>query len=78
MREDMKRVAGIGGIFFESDDPEKLYQWYENYLGIRRAPDGTGAVFEWREVNDTQSKGMLCGRFFRPAQNISLPAIPCS
>ena len=28
--------------FFKSDDPEKLYQWYENHLGIRR--NETGAV----------------------------------
>ena len=32
----MKRVTGIGGIFFKSDDPEKLYQWYETHLGIKR------------------------------------------
>jgi predicted enzyme related to lactoylglutathione lyase len=64
MGEDMKRVTGIGGIFFKSDDPEKLYQWYENHLGIHRPPDGTGAVFEWREVNDTQSKGMTVWSIF--------------
>jgi hypothetical protein len=46
----MKRVTGIGGIFFKSEDPDKLYQWYETHLGIRRSPDGTGAAFEWREV----------------------------
>ena len=40
----MKRVTGIGGIFFKSDDPEKLYQWYENRLGIQRSPDGTSAL----------------------------------
>ena len=51
----MKRVAGIGGIFFKSEDPDKLYQWYETHLGIRRSPDGTGAAFEWREINDTQT-----------------------
>ncbi len=25
----MKRVTGIGGIFFKSEDPDKLYQWHE-------------------------------------------------
>jgi hypothetical protein len=25
-RPGMKRVTGIGGVFFKSDDPEKLYQ----------------------------------------------------
>ena len=40
----MKRVTGVGGIFFKSESPEKLYQWYEKHLGITRAPDGSGAV----------------------------------
>jgi predicted enzyme related to lactoylglutathione lyase len=45
----MKHVTGIGGIFFKSDDPEKLYRWYESHLGITRSADGSGAIFEWRE-----------------------------
>ena len=45
----MKYVTGIGGIFFKSDDPEKLYRWYESHLGIARSADGAGAIFEWRE-----------------------------
>ena len=49
----MKRVTGIGGIFFKADNVEKLYNWYEKYLGIKRAPDGSGAMFEWREADDS-------------------------
>jgi len=26
----MKRVTGIGGIFFKSESPPQLYDWYEN------------------------------------------------
>jgi catechol 2,3-dioxygenase-like lactoylglutathione lyase family enzyme len=48
----MKRVSGIGGIFFKSDDPKKLYEWYETHLGIQCSPDGSGAMFEWREIDD--------------------------
>ena len=36
----MKRVTGIGGIFFKAEDPEKLYQWYEKHLGIKRENGG--------------------------------------
>ena len=32
----MRRVVGIGGVFFKAEDPEKLYAWYEKHLGIRR------------------------------------------
>ena len=30
----MKRVTGIGGIFFAAKDPQKLKEWYERHLGI--------------------------------------------
>jgi len=32
----MRRVTGIGGVFFKAEDPEKLYAWYERHLGITR------------------------------------------
>ena len=28
----MKRVTGIGGIFFKSDTPDKLCEWYREHL----------------------------------------------
>jgi hypothetical protein len=46
----MKRVTGIGGIFFQSESPEHLYEWYEKHLGIKREAHGQGATFEWREL----------------------------
>jgi lactoylglutathione lyase len=46
----MKRVTGIGGIFFQSESPEHLYNWYEKHLGIKREPHGQCATFEWREL----------------------------
>src|SRR5207244_8079246 len=30
----MKRVIGIGGIFFKARDPEKLVTWYKEHLGF--------------------------------------------
>lgn len=41
----MKRVTGIGGVFFKTKDPEKLRQWYSNHLGIKT--DQYGATFDW-------------------------------
>ena len=60
----MRRVTGVGGIFFKSEDPEQLYQWYEQHLGIRRGPDGTSAAFEWRETDDAGRKGMTVWSIF--------------
>ena len=30
----MKRVTGIGGIFFSANDPVALRAWYKDHLGI--------------------------------------------
>jgi predicted enzyme related to lactoylglutathione lyase len=43
----MKRVTGIGGIFFKTKDPDKLRQWYSAHLGI--ITDQYGANFNWRK-----------------------------
>ena len=30
----MAKVLGLGGIFFKSDDPEALGEWYKKWLGV--------------------------------------------
>lgn len=30
----MKRVTGIGGVFFKSRNPERLKEWYAKHLGL--------------------------------------------
>ena len=30
----MKRVTGIGGVFFRAENPAELAAWYEKHLGI--------------------------------------------
>lgn len=42
----MKRVTGIGGIFFKSADPKRLGAWYREHLGLEVNEWG-GAVFQW-------------------------------
>ncbi|ASS75355.1 glyoxalase [Tumebacillus algifaecis] len=42
----MKRVTGIGGIFFKAEHPEALLAWYEKHLGIQLATNMPGSVFE--------------------------------
>ena len=42
----MKRVTGIGGIFFQARDPETLRAWYQTHLGIDVQAWG-GAAFSW-------------------------------
>ena len=42
----MKRVTGIGGIFFKAKDAKALQAWYQRHLGIDVQPWG-GAAFSW-------------------------------
>lgn len=50
----MKRVTGIGGIFFKCKDPKKVREWYEKHLGLNTNP--YGATFEWYESPDSTQK----------------------
>ncbi|MBI1805732.1 MAG: VOC family protein [Ignavibacteria bacterium] len=51
----MKRVTGIGGIFFKSNDPTNMREWYRIHLGIESGNDG--ASFEWREKEHPERIG---------------------
>ncbi len=50
----MKKVTGIGGIFFKCDDPTKMNEWYNQNLGLDAGP--YGASFEWLQVADPTQK----------------------
>ena len=44
----MKRVTGIGGVFFKAKDAATLQAWYKRHLGIDVQPWG-GAAFDWTD-----------------------------
>ncbi len=52
----MKRVTGIGGIFFKAKDPKALGDWYRKHLGIDVA-DWGGAAFVWRGEHNPEGVG---------------------
>lgn len=45
----MKRVTGIGGIFFTAQDAPALQAWYKRHLGIDVQPWG-GTAFTWTDA----------------------------
>jgi predicted enzyme related to lactoylglutathione lyase len=51
----MKRVTGIGGIFFKCKDPDQMKEWYKTHLGLDT--DQYGTTFEWRQAEDVNQKG---------------------
>ncbi|WP_199562641.1 VOC family protein [Pedobacter chinensis] len=52
----MKKVTGIGGIFFKCKDPKAINEWYKTHLGFDTTPYGTS--FEWRQSDDSTKKGL--------------------
>ena len=43
---NMKRVTGIGGVFFKSKDPKKITEWYHKHLGLDTNPYGATDVYK--------------------------------
>jgi predicted enzyme related to lactoylglutathione lyase len=51
----MKKVTGIGGIFFKCDNPQGMNEWYAKNLGLPTS--AYGATFEWQQTDDLSKKG---------------------
>lgn len=51
----MKKVTGIGGIFFKCKDPQTIKEWYQKNLGLQT--DQYGTNFEWYQGADNAKKG---------------------
>jgi predicted enzyme related to lactoylglutathione lyase len=52
----MRRVTGIGGVFFKARDPEALRVWYQLHLGIDVQEWG-GAAFSWTDADGNPAGG---------------------
>ena len=55
----LKRVTGLGGIFFKAQNSKELLSWYGKYLGLKT--DDYGATFWWKDKN-----GNNCATQFSP------------
>ncbi|MCX6148138.1 MAG: VOC family protein [Candidatus Kapabacteria bacterium] len=53
--QKVRKVTGIGGIFFKCKDPAKVKEWYKVNLGLEI--DKYGTVFEWNQAIDSTKKG---------------------
>lgn len=67
-----RKVVGIGGIFFKSDDTEKLQKWYKDNLGFSDV-EPWGKVFEWKE-NETQKDNYTVWGSFKADTNYFEPS----
>lgn len=68
----MAKVVGLGGIFFKSEDPKKLCDWYEKWLNLTIERDTMSASFKRNNMPEF-SLGVWCPfkkdtKYFDPAQ----------
>ena len=59
----MKRVTGVGGIFFKAKNPTQMEEWYARHLGIVAKPD-EGVSFEWRDADHPEQRGRTVWALF--------------
>ena len=72
-KEQVRKVTGIGGIFFKCKNPSKLRDWYKEHLGL--VTNNYGTTFEWRQAIDSTKKGFTqwtpfgdSTKYFEPSQ----------
>lgn len=53
----MKRVTGIGGVFFKTKNPQETRDWYDKHLGLKT--NEYGSLFEFRNGAHPDEKGYL-------------------
>jgi catechol 2,3-dioxygenase-like lactoylglutathione lyase family enzyme len=54
----MKRVTGIGGVFFRAGDPSATTAWYKEKLGLPGGDDDGPTMFPWREADEPHREGL--------------------
>lgn len=59
----MKRVTGLGGIFFKTSDTEATKAWYARHLGLQT--DKWGTAFEWRLADQPDQMGFTQWSLFK-------------
>lgn len=59
----MKRVTGLGGVFFKAQDPDKLRAWYREHLGLEFDDYGS-VVFGCPEGEDERAAAQTVWSLF--------------
>ncbi len=68
----MKKVTGIGGIFFKCKSPENMREWYSKHLGLNT--NEYGSLFEFREADAPHKKAHLQWSPFKQDTDYFAPA----
>ncbi len=69
----MKRVTGIGGIFFKAKDPKALAAWYKLHLGMNVEEWG-GVAFRWKDESNPEGGGTTIWNPFKEDTSYFAPS----
>lgn len=72
VKDTIPKVTGIGGIFFKSNNPTALSNWYGEHLGL--AIDNYGSAFEFRNANQPEEVNYLRWSPFADSTEYFLPS----
>jgi len=71
------RILGIGGIFFKSEHPGPMRQWYAKNLGLSDS-QGQGVTLHWRDKDNPQQERTTAwaifpaaSKYFEPSQLVN-------
>ncbi|MGE5382708.1 MAG: VOC family protein [Omnitrophica WOR_2 bacterium] len=71
-QDSQGRVTGFGGIFIKYNDPERIKQWYAEFLGFN--VDEYGTSFEWRKSSNPEQKAYTLWAPFSQASEYFKPS----
>lgn len=66
-------ITGIGGIFFYSENPEEMKDWYKNNLGLK-LNDWGSASFDSRSINNPNKMAEMQWSLFNKKSDYFAPS----
>lgn len=54
----MAKILGIGGVFYKTDDPKAVAEWYQRLFDLSRGDGYDGTEFHWRAADDPADRHM--------------------
>jgi predicted enzyme related to lactoylglutathione lyase len=70
---NMKRVTGLGGMFFKAADPKALAAWYDKHLGLSFG-DSSYHSFFWDEDPQHEGRAMTAFSIFKQDSGYFAPS----
>ena len=70
-KKDITRVTGIGGVFFKSENPKQMNEWYKTHLGIPVGDYGWSFAWKDKDGNDGMTQWSTFDaetKYFNPSE----------